>query len=451
MKLIHTVRGVGFMLREEQSVRRWWRSHSLRTSLTLWYVAAMIIVLGALCHGRLSCSCSRNLSEALDERLRGDFQWAARMAEERPDGSSDLVRAADTGDDDPPWLQVWAPNGTLLFRTSSAAAQPCVHEPRLVADRHDGRVARGAGRPTTFRLLPAGPRGSPESRSSSRWRARKRRCGGSCKRLRPDADPRPAARGRGRGVRRLFAGPPRAGADRAHDGARPDHQRRPPERSPAGRKRPTTSSDGSRRCSTRRWDGSRRRSSRCAGSRPTSRIELRTPLTAIRSVGEVGLREPRDEVRYRAIIGSMLEEVDRLSDFVNRLLALSRAENNRAKPPAERMDLAALAGDVVAHLSVLAEEKRQSLVIQSEGPAEAIGDRTMVRQALINVVDNAIKYTPDGGAIRIRLSATPRLRHSRRHRRWARCGSGVRRETSSSASTAAVGRAPREERGWACR
>ena len=154
--------------------------------------------------------------------------------------------------------------------------------------------------------------------------------------------------------------------------------------------------------------------------------QLRTPLAAIRSVGEVGLREPRDEVRYRAIIGSMLEEVDRLSDFVNRLLALSRAENNRAKPPAERMDLAALAGDVVAHLSVLAEEKRQSLVIQSEGPAEAIGDRTMVRQALINVVDNAIKYTPDGGAIRIRLSASRRLRHSRRHRRWARCGSGVR-------------------------
>ena len=49
--------------------------------------------------------------------------------------------------------------------------------------------------------------------------------------------------------------------------------------------------------------------------------QLRTPLAAIRSVGEVGLREPRDEARYRAIIGSMLEEVDRLSDFVNRLLA----------------------------------------------------------------------------------------------------------------------------------
>ena len=53
--------------------------------------------------------------------------------------------------------------------------------------------------------------------------------------------------------------------------------------------------------------------------------ELRTPLTAIRSVGEVGLRGHRNEASYRSIIGSMLEEVDRLSQLVDRLLTLSRA------------------------------------------------------------------------------------------------------------------------------
>src|SRR5216117_819435 len=58
--------------------------------------------------------------------------------------------------------------------------------------------------------------------------------------------------------------------------------------------------------------------------------ELRTPLTAIRSVGEVGLRGRRDEGEYRAIIGSMLEEVDRLAGLVDRLLALSRAETGQA-------------------------------------------------------------------------------------------------------------------------
>src|SRR5207248_2475702 len=59
--------------------------------------------------------------------------------------------------------------------------------------------------------------------------------------------------------------------------------------------------------------------------------ELRTPLTAIRSVGEVGLRGRRDQGEYRAIIGSMLEEVDRLAVLVDRLLTLSRAETGEAR------------------------------------------------------------------------------------------------------------------------
>ncbi len=90
--------------------------------------------------------------------------------------------------------------------------------------------------------------------------------------------------------------------------------------------------------------------------------ELRTPLTAIRSVGEVGLRGHRDEAAYRGIIGSMLEEADRLASLVDRLLTLSRAETRQATASAkERVDLRELAEDVVAHLAVLAEEKGQTL------------------------------------------------------------------------------------------
>ena len=92
--------------------------------------------------------------------------------------------------------------------------------------------------------------------------------------------------------------------------------------------------------------------------------ELRTPLTAIRSVGEVGLRGHRDEAAYRGIIGSMLEEVDRLSQLVDRLLTLSRAGTHQAPFALERVDLAALAEDVVSHLGVLAEEKGQTLSIE---------------------------------------------------------------------------------------
>src|SRR5438445_6279922 len=89
--------------------------------------------------------------------------------------------------------------------------------------------------------------------------------------------------------------------------------------------------------------------------------ELRTPLTAIRSVGEVGLRGRRDENAYREIIGSMLEEADRLTSLVDRLLALSRAETGQAMLSVDVIDLGELVHNVVAHLGVLAEEKGQSL------------------------------------------------------------------------------------------
>src|SRR5207248_1237214 len=94
--------------------------------------------------------------------------------------------------------------------------------------------------------------------------------------------------------------------------------------------------------------------------------ELRTPLTAIRSVGEVGLRGKRDETAYREIIGSMLEEVDRLALLVDRLLMLSRGDTGRANLSTDVVDIPELAKEVAEQLSVLAEEKGQSVQVRCD-------------------------------------------------------------------------------------
>jgi len=138
--------------------------------------------------------------------------------------------------------------------------------------------------------------------------------------------------------------------------------------------------------------------------------ELRTPLTAIRSVGEVGLRERRDEDAYREIIGSMLEEADRLNRLVDSLLTLARAEGRRKRLKLEPADLGDLAREVAEHLGALAEERGQSISVEADGRVEAAIDRLVLRQALINLLDNAIKYSPEGGRIRIALNATDRER-----------------------------------------
>jgi heavy metal sensor kinase len=134
--------------------------------------------------------------------------------------------------------------------------------------------------------------------------------------------------------------------------------------------------------------------------------ELRTPLTAIRSVGEVGLRGHRDEAAYRTIVGSMLEEADRLAGLVDRLLTLSRAETHQAKLSKDVIDLQRLVDESAAHLQVLAEEKGQTIEIVRDSTPMAVADSHVLRQAIINLVDNAIKYTPSGGRILIRLSET---------------------------------------------
>ncbi|PTY07329.1 hypothetical protein DB347_08480 [Opitutaceae bacterium EW11] len=129
--------------------------------------------------------------------------------------------------------------------------------------------------------------------------------------------------------------------------------------------------------------------------------ELLTPLTTLRSVGEVGLRSSRPAQDYREIIGSMLEEALRLQLLVEKLLQLARAEGGGVSM-VERGPVALdeLARECVEDARVLAEEKGQQVLLKS-ARLDAQTDALLLRQALQNLLDNAIKYSPANSTVRV--------------------------------------------------
>jgi heavy metal sensor kinase len=133
--------------------------------------------------------------------------------------------------------------------------------------------------------------------------------------------------------------------------------------------------------------------------------ELRTPLTAIRSVGEVGLRTHGTAEHYREVIGSMLEESGRLTRLVESLLAIARADAGQIQLARTGIIALPFVREVVSLLDVLAEEKGQHLSIEGNETARVQADPAILRQILINLFDNAIKYSPVGGRISVRVQA----------------------------------------------
>lgn len=133
--------------------------------------------------------------------------------------------------------------------------------------------------------------------------------------------------------------------------------------------------------------------------------ELRTPLAAMRSVGEVGLQEDHSIEKYRDIIGSMLEEVARLTAMIDTLLTIAHADSGKIVLQRSVFPMMDLVRESVAVVGVLAEDKKQTISVSGDDQACVNADRSFLRMAVINLIDNAVKYSPAKSAIRLNLSA----------------------------------------------
>jgi heavy metal sensor kinase len=382
---------------------RWWQSHSVRVRLTLWYVGAMVVVLGVYVAAVYSFV-SRNASDNLNRQLRQDFTWVYASLYQTPDGTYMLVEPERIDPDFPlPWIQVWrGDRSRVVYRNGEATFRP-IPESRSVAEGIVTLVSDGDRmRILTERGTLRGPF------ADSRIIIQVGRSDDSMKDQMSDlavmlllglpVAVAVAGIGGYTLARRALAPIERMTNHARTITAERLHDRLPVDNPDDEMGRLAAVFNETLRRLEQSFEQMRRFTADVSH-------QLRTPLTAIRSVGEVGLRTGhRDESSYRAIIGSMLEETDRLAVLVDRLLTLSRTETGQGMLARDSVNLTELAEDVAGHLGVLAEEKGQSLAVEASGAPTAFADRVVLRQALINLVDNAIKFTPPGGKVSIRVS-----------------------------------------------
>ena len=128
--------------------------------------------------------------------------------------------------------------------------------------------------------------------------------------------------------------------------------------------------------------------------------ELRTPLTALKGTLEVALRADRSGPEYREALASALEEVDRLVRLSEDLLLLSRSSAG-PESPAARVDLESLVLDVAAVGARLAKDGGVVVRVGATAPVSVQGDAGALRRAVLNLVENGVKYTPAGGRVEI--------------------------------------------------
>ena len=132
--------------------------------------------------------------------------------------------------------------------------------------------------------------------------------------------------------------------------------------------------------------------------------ELKTPLTVLRSGVERAITTPGLPRDTLEVLEEVLQEVNRMTELVDALLTLARADEGRAELHKEPVDLRAILEEAGETGELLAEQAGVTMdVATSNAPVVVVVDRSRIRQLILNLVENAVKYTPRGGSVQVRL------------------------------------------------
>ena len=131
--------------------------------------------------------------------------------------------------------------------------------------------------------------------------------------------------------------------------------------------------------------------------------ELRTPLTVLKGQTELVLSKKRSSNEYREVLASNLEEINYMSKVLDDLFTLSKSDEGRLHMEYTPVEFATIIQDVCRHIEILAEEKNIRIVTAYLEPVVVNGDAHRLRQMVWTLLHNAIKYTPEGGEVKVTL------------------------------------------------
>ena len=376
-----------------------WTALSIRARLTGWYAVALTVMMIVYATATF-VAVRHEFIEQLDDELHDDFEMAERLLAPAADGRVRWTgeQSLDPDNDVARVFEVWSPDGEQIHRSGASIALPPVElTTTRVSYRYETLVANNARWRTLRAAITIA--GHPIVLRVSRSEERLRRqlwevlvvlvLGLPLVVLLAGAGGYMVARRALVPIDHLASEARRITADRLHQRLSVVNQS-----DEIGRLTGVINEMFARLESS--FDQLRRFTADASH-------ELRTPLAVVRGIGEAAMARRRSPAEYEEAIGSMLEEVDRMTGLVETLLRLSRADTGTIRLAREPLDLGQLAREVASSLGILAEERNQRLALDITDGVVVPADRLVLREAVTNVLDNAIKYSPAGSTIAVRV------------------------------------------------